>query len=62
MALVADRFFMPRLHFQKVSVRVSAAGVKFHPVVMPYIRSHSADVYLVRGIITPPPLFWRGVP
>ena len=49
---------MPRLYIQKVSVRVSAAGVKFHPVVMSHIRSHSANVHLVRGItLHPPSLF-----
>jgi hypothetical protein len=49
MALTADRFYT-RLYFQTVSVRVSAAGIKFHTVVMPHIGSHFANVHLVRTL------------
>ena len=57
MAGAGCRLFCARLYFQKVSARVSAAGFKLHPAVMPHTRSHSADVHLVRAQLA----FSRGV-
>ena len=47
--------YLRRFYLEKVSVRVSAAGLKFHPVAMSHVRADSANVHLVR------PITYRGL-
>lgn len=42
-----------RLYLEKVSVRVSVAGLKFHPVAMSHVRADFANVHLVSPVQYP---------
>jgi hypothetical protein len=50
--------FLRRLYLQKVSVRMSTAGFKFHPVAMSHVRADFANVYLVRPVCF---VIYRGI-